>query len=73
MTDEKAKRFVIYEVWTRARVVEAESEDKALEAQEPPPTPPDDLHLCNWYAVAVEDPATAHPSLTPRSFQIVPR
>lgn len=45
-------RYVIYEVWTRARVVEAESEQDALLHNEPEPV--EGLDLANWHAVAVD-------------------
>ena len=46
------KTFVVYEVWTRSRVVAALSEDDALERHSPAPAA-GDLSLANWYAVEV--------------------
>ncbi len=46
------QKFVVYEVWPRARVVDAESEQQAYEANEPL-SPPSDLSLCNWYVVSI--------------------
>lgn len=49
-----SQKFVIYEVWTRSRVVEAESHDAALEKNEPEPI--EGMSLCNWHAVTVDPP-----------------
>jgi len=49
-------KFVIYEIWTRSRVVEAEDMVTALSDHDP--ARPDDisgLSLSNWHAVAVEE------------------
>lgn len=46
-------RFVIYEVWTTSRVVEAEDQESALEAHEPEDR--NGMSLCNWHAVPVPD------------------
>lgn len=43
-------KFVVYEVWTRARVVERET---ASMAYDPPPEPVPGMNLCNWHVVAV--------------------
>lgn len=45
------KTFVVYEIWTCARVVQAESEDAALE--DGPHGPQTAPSLANWYAVEV--------------------
>lgn len=43
-------KFVVYEVWTRWREVEAEDVDEAYVVGEPEPR--DDLSLCNWHVAA---------------------
>jgi hypothetical protein len=53
-------KFVVYEVWTRAKVVEAASEEQALLDNEP--SPGAGLNLANWHAVAVpEQPHESSP------------
>lgn len=50
-------KYVVYEVWTRARVVEGRpSEENA-------PAPIEGMHLCNWHIVEV--PAEDTPNLGP--------
>jgi len=44
-------KFVVYEIWTRAQVIEADTEADALESM---PEPIDGMTLCNWYAVPVD-------------------
>ena len=46
-------KFAIYEIWTRARVIEAENESEAFILGEPRPEA--DLSLCNWHVVPVEE------------------
>ncbi len=53
--------YHIYEVWTRSRVVRADSPDEALAKSEPEPI--EGMSLCNWHVAesetaAVEPPAT---------------
>lgn len=51
------KKFVMYEVWTVAHVIEAESEEQAYAKYEPLERD-EDMSLCNWHAVEVdEDPS----------------
>lgn len=50
-------KFVIYEVYTRARIVEAETASQALQ-NHPPERLPSELNLCNWHAV----PCDAEPT-----------
>jgi hypothetical protein len=46
-------KFVVYEVWTSAKVIEAETmEDAYLEGR---PEPKLDLNLCNWHIVEIKD------------------
>jgi hypothetical protein len=45
-------RFVVYEVWTQARVVEAPSLEDAYNSNQPEPR--EGLSLCNWHAVPLE-------------------
>lgn len=59
------KQFVIYEVWTRSRVVQAASEDAAFSANEPIPI--EGLHLCNWHAQEVATPPKGNESSAPVS------
>ncbi len=44
-------KFVVYEVWTKARVVEAET---ASMAYQPGPESVPGMNLCNWHVVAVD-------------------
>lgn len=46
-------KFVVYEVWTRARVIEANDSGEAYVRGEPQ-SRPDGLNLCNWHVVNVE-------------------
>lgn len=41
------KTFVIYEIWTRSKVVKAVDRDAALEENEPQPV--EGLNLSNWH------------------------
>lgn len=47
-------KFVIYEVWTDARVIEADSYEDALIKGEPEAR--EDLTLSNWHAKAIDGP-----------------
>ena len=50
------KKYVIYEVWTRHRIVEADSRADALDKNEPAEiTDGVGFSLSNWHAVPVED------------------
>lgn len=49
-------RFVVYEVWTRSRIVEAPSEAEAYDKYAPQP-PITDLSLCNWHVVPIDKPS----------------
>jgi hypothetical protein len=53
-------RFVVYEVWTRHQIVEAENETAALE-QDYSPSHIDwsGMSLCNWHAVAIDEPVAS--------------
>lgn len=46
-------RYVVYEVWTKARVVEAHDEHDAYTKGEPEPQGKG-WNLCNWHVVPVE-------------------
>lgn len=46
------KRFVVYEVWTRSYVVNADTEGEALDEM-PSVGAGGPLSLCNWHAVEV--------------------
>lgn len=66
-------KFVIYEVWTRSRVVEAENEVAAL-ADNEPLSRGDDLSLCNWHAVALpEEPTQSRSQMKRLVAQRAPR
>jgi len=45
-------KFVVYEVWTRARIIEADNQHEAYDVGEP--TPHADLSLCNWHVVPID-------------------
>lgn len=42
-------KYVVYEVWTRSRVVDADSQSDAYDKSEPPARA--GLSLCNWHVV----------------------
>lgn len=45
------KRFVVYEIWTRSKIVEARSEGEALEKHVPIADGlPSEFSLSNWHA-----------------------
>jgi hypothetical protein len=46
-------KFVVYEIWTRAKVVEAENQTQALEMTEPEPgnSIHEELNFSNWHVV----------------------
>lgn len=49
-------KFAVYEIWTRHRVIEADSVSDALDKADPhfrAPVP--GLGLCNWHAVPVDE------------------
>jgi hypothetical protein len=46
-------KFVVYEVWTRARIVEAVNHRDAYKVGEPQPVQ-GGFNLCNWHVVAVD-------------------
>lgn len=47
------KTFIVYEVWTRARTIEAVDLPEAYKTGEPVPRK-DDLSLCNWHVIAAD-------------------
>ncbi len=48
-------RFVVYEIWTRARVISAPDRHTAYQESEPDPgLCKFGLHLANWHAVPIE-------------------
>ncbi len=46
------KKFFVYEVWTRAKVVEAADVQDAYNRAEPEPI--EGMMLCNWHAVDID-------------------
>ena len=48
-------KYVVYEIWTKATIVEANSRGEAYLMVEPSPADSarGDLHLSNWHAVPV--------------------
>lgn len=50
-----SKQYVVYEVWTTARVVEADDETDAYTKAEPITRP--GMNLCNWHVVPIDPPA----------------
>jgi len=55
-------KYVVYEVWTRARVVEAPSIQDAYTNNVPQPS--ENMTLCNWHVVSVATEGTVHPDVT---------
>lgn len=49
------KTYVVYEVWTSARVVKANSKTEAYRKGEPKPRATGSLSLCNWHVKRVKD------------------
>ena len=51
-------RYVVYEVWTKSRIIEAESEQDAYDKAEPEPRTAEagELNLSNWHVVPVDEP-----------------
>lgn len=49
-------KFVVYEVWTRALVIEADSASMALQNHDAEPV--HGMNLCNWHAVPCDAEAT---------------
>jgi hypothetical protein len=52
-------KYIVYEVWTTSRIVEADSVEDALHKGAPLSQPRGDLSLCNWH-VAGELPGALH-------------
>ena len=52
---EKMMKFVVYEVWTRHKIVEAPSLEVAYRISEPDVLPIPETYLCNWHIVPVEE------------------
>lgn len=48
-------KYVVYEVWTKARIIEADSYDDAVYFSEPSPYPDPHLNLSNWHVVPLEE------------------
>lgn len=46
-------KYVVYEIWTRARIVEAESQDAAYQVGEPA-IEGNGMSLCNWHVVPLD-------------------
>ena len=47
-------KFVVYEVWTQARVIEAESFSDAYKVGDPESNKEHGMNLCNWHVVACD-------------------
>lgn len=56
-------KFVTYEVWTKARIIEAESMEDAYTKGEPQRRV--SLSLCNWHVVPVDSRPTELPQSRP--------
>jgi quinol monooxygenase YgiN len=54
MTRKPNKTFVMYEVWTKSRVVKAKDEYTAYDRFRPKTPEGSGLNLCNWHAVEVK-------------------
>jgi hypothetical protein len=59
-------KVVIYEVWTRSRVIEAESSAAAIRNMDNDPIPIPGMALCNWHAVSLEDEAPRPAGVPPK-------
>jgi hypothetical protein len=57
-------KFVVYEIWTRARIIEAKDQDHADTTSMPEPIV--GLSLCNWHAIAVPSNAVPVQPTTPK-------
>ena len=50
------KRYVVYDVWTSNRIIEAENDKQAYDLAYPYVIPEKTLlNLCNWYIVEVPE------------------
>jgi hypothetical protein len=47
-------KYVVYEIWTRATIVDATDEHDAYSKGEPEPR--EDLNLANWHVVPIDQP-----------------
>lgn len=47
-------KYVVYEVWTRSRVIDADSESDAYDKGEPAARA--GMNLCNWHVVEIPRP-----------------
>ena len=47
-------KYVVYEIWTKSRIVEADNESDAYDVGEPQPL--EGFSLSNWHLHPVEDP-----------------
>lgn len=47
-------KYLVYEVWTKHRIIEADSQEDAYNKGEPF-TPDHNMSLCNWHAVLLVD------------------
>ena len=56
-------KYVVYEVWTCSRIIDADDDADAYIKGEPDP-PRHDMSLCNWHAVCIDAPP---PPLPPSS------
>lgn len=48
------KQFVVYEVWTRSRLIEAEDEEHAYDVGSPQVNE-DGMNLCNWHVIEIPE------------------
>lgn len=48
-------RYVVYEVWTKSRIIEAANVHEAYEVGAPEPQGVKDFNLCNWHVVNIEE------------------
>lgn len=51
----RKRRFVVYEVWTKATIVEAADESEAYKLSQPTLPDPNTLSLSNWHAVEITE------------------
>ena len=69
-------KFVVYEIWTRARLVEAEATEIHGVYEQTAPAPVEGMHLCNWHVVPIPlDVMSPMPGMTgvPKNVQEIER
>lgn len=62
LKEEEMGKYVVYEIWTSNRIIDAKDATDAYNKGEPEPR--DDMSLCNWHVVRVDDSRSLDEHLT---------